>query len=382
VAHVKVTKPNAGKLDNRSTRMVMIGYEAGSKAYRVYDPIANRVHVTRDAVFEEGAAWDWSSTDNRDKEGSSDDGNQDTFVVEEWVEPTAASPASHASPLNMYDEGAPSSPSFSTPLVSAPVPGSQGSSSASQSVESSSTGSTATSSTTSCPRTQHVRGGPELWQGPLPPRGAIPVEFMSPSSGALQALDADDNSEDVHRFRVVDNLLYDDDELVADKNLLLAVNEEPTTYGEAAERQEWKRAMVEELKSITDNKTWTLTDTPLGKKPIGLKWVFKLKRDADGNITRYKARLMVKGYVQRAGIDFDEVFAPVARLESVRFILAIAAHYGWTVHHLDVKSAFLNGDLVEEVYVEQPPRFVVRGKEGRVYKLHKALYGLRQAPRA
>jgi hypothetical protein len=205
---------------------------------------------------------------------------------------------------------------------------------------------------------------------------------MSPSSGALQALDADDNSEDVHRFRVVDNLLYDDDELVADKNLLLAVNEEPTTYGEAAERQEWKRAMVEELKSITDNKTWTLTDTPLGKKPIGLKWVFKLKRDADGNITRYKARLMVKGYVQRAGIDFDEVFAPVARLESVRFILAIAAHYGWTVHHLDVKSAFLNGDLVEEVYVEQPPRFVVRGKEGRVYKLHKALYGLRQAPRA
>jgi hypothetical protein len=123
VAHVKVTKPNAGKLDDRSMRMVMIGYEAGSKAYRVYDPIVNRVHVTRDAVFEEGAAWDWSSTNNRDKEGSSDDGNQDTFVVEEWEEPTTASPASHASPLNMYDEGAPSSPSFSTPLGSAPVPG-------------------------------------------------------------------------------------------------------------------------------------------------------------------------------------------------------------------------------------------------------------------
>jgi hypothetical protein len=135
-------------------------------------------------------------------------------MVEEWEESTAASPASHASPLNMYDEGAPSSPSFSTPLVSAPVPGPQGSSSASQSVESSSTGSTATSSTTSCPRTQHVRGGPEPWQGPLPPRGAIPVEFVSPGSSALQALDADDNSKDAHRFRVVDNLLYDNDELV------------------------------------------------------------------------------------------------------------------------------------------------------------------------
>jgi hypothetical protein len=91
---------------------------------------------------------------------------------------------------------------------------------------------------------------------------------------------------------------------------------------------------------------------------------------------------VAKGYVQRAGIDFDKVFAPVARLESVRFILAIAAHYGWTVHHLNVKSAFLNGDLVEEVYVEQLPGFIVRGKEGKVYKLHKVLYGLRQAPRA
>jgi hypothetical protein len=124
VAHVKVTKLNAGKLDDRSTRMVMIGYEAGSKAYRAYDPVVNRVHVTRDVVFEEGVAWEWSSTDNHDKEGSDDDGNQDTFMVEEWEEPTAASLACHASPLNMYDEGAPSSSLFSTPLVLAPVPGS------------------------------------------------------------------------------------------------------------------------------------------------------------------------------------------------------------------------------------------------------------------
>lgn len=140
--------------------------------------------------------------------------------------------------------------------------------------------------------------------------------------------------------------------------------------------------MVEELKSITENKTWTLTDAPRGTKPIGLKWEFKIKRDAEGNITRHKARLVAKGYVQHAGMDFDEVFTPVARLESVRFLLAIAAHHGWTVHHLDIKSAFLNGDLVEEVYVEQSPGFSIRGKERKVYRLHKALYGLRQAPRA
>jgi hypothetical protein len=116
----------------------------------VYDPVANRVHVTRNVVFEEGATWDWNSSENRDPEGSCDDGDQDTFVVEEWEDPTAASPTSHASPLYTRGEGASPSPSGSTSLVLALVPGSQGSPSAPQSVESSSTSSTATSSTTSC----------------------------------------------------------------------------------------------------------------------------------------------------------------------------------------------------------------------------------------
>jgi hypothetical protein len=113
-----------------------------------------------------------------------------------------------------------------------------------------------------------------------------------------------------------------------------------------------------------------------------LKWVFKLKRDEYGSIIRHKARLVAKGYVQRQGIDFDEIFVPVARMESVRIVLAVAAHHGWQVHHMDVKSAFLNGDLAEGVYVAQPSGFVKKGKESMVLKLHKALYGLRQAPRA
>ena len=118
---------------------------------------------------------------------------------------------------------------------------------------------------------------------------------MSPTSAALETLDADDDEGLAHRFRIVDNLLYDDDELVADVDLLLAVDEEPTTYDEAPGHKEWKMAMVEELKSIADNKTWTLTEAPPGAKPIGLKWVFKIKRDADGNITRHKARWWRRG---------------------------------------------------------------------------------------
>jgi hypothetical protein len=110
--------------------------------------------------------------------------------------------------------------------------------------------------------------------------------------------------------------------------------------------------------------------------------VFKVKKDPDGNMVKYKARLVAKGYAQHQGVDFDEVFAPVARMETVRMLLALAAHSGWEVHHMDVKSAFLNGDLREQVYVHQPPGFVNSGEAGKVLKLNEALYGLRQAPPA
>lgn len=140
--------------------------------------------------------------------------------------------------------------------------------------------------------------------------------------------------------------------------------------------------MESELKSIEKNNTWVLTKLPPNRKAIGLKWVFKLKRDATGNMIKHKARLVAKGYVQENGIDFEDAFTPVARLETIRLILALATKENWLVHHLDVKSAFLHGDLKEEVYVSQPTGFSVKGKENLIYRLRKALYGLRQAPRA
>jgi hypothetical protein len=164
--------------------------------------------------------------------------------------------------------------------------------------------------------------------------------------------------------------------------LMFTSAEEPTTFREAESHECWKKAMQEEINSIVENGTWTLVDLPAGTKPIGLKWVYKVKRNEQGVIVKYKARLVAKGYVQRPGIDFDEVYAPVARLESVRLLLAVAAQEGWEVHHMDMKSAFLNGDLAEEVYVAQPAGFVVKGAEHKVLKLKKALYGLQQAPRA
>jgi hypothetical protein len=140
--------------------------------------------------------------------------------------------------------------------------------------------------------------------------------------------------------------------------------------------------MREEIEVVERNNTWELVHLPHGHRPIGLKCVYKLKKNEASKVIKHKARLVARGFVQQVGIDFDEVFAPVARMESIRLLLALAAHEGWPVHHMDVKSAFLNGKLKEEVYVKQPPGFVVIGEEGKVMRMCKALYGLRQAPRA
>ncbi|GJR61824.1 retrovirus-related pol polyprotein from transposon TNT 1-94, partial [Tanacetum coccineum] len=157
---------------------------------------------------------------------------------------------------------------------------------------------------------------------------------------------------------------------------------DPVSYKEAVERQEWKQAMKEEMQAIERNQTWELVDLPNDKSPIGLKWLFRTKFNTDGSVQKHKARLVAKGYAQQQGVDFDETFSPVARFETVRILLSLAAHLNWPVYQFDVKSAFLNGELEEEVYVCQPEGFVVRNNEDKVYKLRKALYGLKQAPRA
>jgi hypothetical protein len=139
------------------------------------------------------------------------------------------------------------------------------------------------------------------------------------------------------------------------EELLTAMSNEPTTIKGAMKSKAWHAAMLDKLGSIRENKTWSLVDLPRGHKAIGLKWVFKLKHDEHGEVVKHKAQLVAKGYVQRQGIDFDEVYAPVVRMESVRIMLILATHLNWSVHHIDVKSSFLNGDLGEEVYVSRPP---------------------------
>ncbi|RVW88665.1 Retrovirus-related Pol polyprotein from transposon RE1 [Vitis vinifera] len=153
---------------------------------------------------------------------------------------------------------------------------------------------------------------------------------------------------------------------------------------EAISHPKWKEAMNEEFRALMKNKTWSLVPLPSDRTSVGCRWVFKLKRNPDGSISRYKARLVAKGYSQVPGFDFSETFIPVVKPTTIRVVLAIAVSQSWSIRQLDVNNAFLNGELQEEVYMDQPPGFDGRTNQDQklVCKLHKALYGLKQAPRA
>ncbi|GJS53862.1 putative ribonuclease H-like domain-containing protein [Tanacetum coccineum] len=157
---------------------------------------------------------------------------------------------------------------------------------------------------------------------------------------------------------------------------------EPKKVIQALTDPSWIEAMQDELLQFKLQKVWTLVDLPYGKRAIGTKWVYRNKKDERGIVIRNKARLVAQGYTQEEGIDYDEVFAPVARIEAIRLFLAYASFKDFVVYQMDVKSAFLYGKIEEEVYVCQPPGFEDPEFPDRVYKVEKALYGLHQAPRA
>ncbi|GJT20467.1 retrovirus-related pol polyprotein from transposon TNT 1-94 [Tanacetum coccineum] len=157
---------------------------------------------------------------------------------------------------------------------------------------------------------------------------------------------------------------------------------EPKNINEALKDENWVMAMQEELNQFKTNDVWELVPNPMDMTIIGTKWVYRNKLDENGVVTRNKARLVAQGYNQQEGIDYDETYAPVARLESIRILLAYACALDFKLYQMDVKSAFLNGFINEEVYVAQPPGFIDFAKPNYVYRLKKALYGLKQAPKA
>jgi len=260
---VKVAGGHQKKLEVRNTPMVFIRYEPGSKAYRFLNPSTGRVLISRDAVFDEGRAWNWDDAPT----STANNNSGETFTVEYM---TTFIPGGGSLPPPLGGSPPPSGAALSTPtgvLGTPPSSPSRGATTASTPV-------------------------------PGPPAG---VEFVSPPSGDLE-LDADHEDDAPLRFRALDNVLGDvpvpgkaGREL--DAGLLLAVDGEPTSFDEVREEEEWRKAMLDELSSIEQNDTWRLVELPPGHRAIGLKWVFKLKRDEPGAIVKHKARLVAKGYV-------------------------------------------------------------------------------------
>lgn len=155
---------------------------------------------------------------------------------------------------------------------------------------------------------------------------------------------------------------------------------EPSSFAQAIRDPKWCLVMQQELAALKVNGTWSLQALPPRKKPVGCKWVYKIKFKSNGSVKSYKARLVAKGYNQIEGLDYCEIFAPITKLVTIRLLLDVASTQHWHIHQLDVNNAFLHGDLDEDVYMSLPPGFERKG-ETRVCKLHKSLYSLKQASR-
>ncbi|KAL5577658.1 hypothetical protein UlMin_019357 [Ulmus minor] len=168
------------------------------------------------------------------------------------------------------------------------------------------------------------------------------------------------------------------------KSFLVSLNTIPipTVLSEALSNEKWRQAMQVEMEALEKNRTWEIVDLPKEKKLVGCKWVFTVKYKADGTLERYKARLVAKGYTQTYGIDYQETFAPVAKMNTVRVLLSLAANFNWPLQQFDVKNAFLQGDLEEEIYMRIPPGYGGALGANKACRLRKALYGLKQSPRA
>uniref|UniRef100_A0A2N9HJ76 Integrase catalytic domain-containing protein n=1 Tax=Fagus sylvatica TaxID=28930 RepID=A0A2N9HJ76_FAGSY len=293
-AYVHISGEDRSKLDPKSKKCIFLGFKKGVKGYKLWDPVAQKVVISRDVVFDEKSMTKAFKEEKSQAAESSNNIGRSTVQVE-------------------LDE----------------------------------------------------------------------LESQSNEEPHSNDQEQDSTRSDRPKRNKRPPVRYGFEDLVS--YALLTSSEDPSTFQEAiesSEKDKWMEAMVEENESLSKNKTWELTELPKGKKPIGCKWVFKKKEavsEKEGE--RFKARLVAKGYSQRHGIDYDEVFSPVVRHTSIRAVLALVADQDLELEQLDVKTAFLHGNLEEEIFMEQPEGFKQPGTENLVCRLKKSLYGLKQSPR-
>ncbi|CAN1339431.1 Retrovirus-related Pol polyprotein from transposon TNT 1-94 [Linum perenne] len=323
------TTSQKGKFDERSNKALFLGYSQTSKAFRIFNLRTSKVEESIHVVFNDSTSVASSPTPEDDEPFSLFRSSPETSLSE-------TNSAEQPSLLNDQSQIQICSDSTST-QDTVPVQPSE-------------------------------TPAPESRSEPIPPPH---ISKRHPSNLLIGG----------PNDRLVTRSKRPLDFMATTDSALLSITE-PTSIKEALQDASWILAMQEELHQFDRADVWDLVPAPTGKTIIGTKWVFRNKTNDKGEVVRNKARLVAQGYNQQEGIDFDETFAHVARLEAIRILCAFASHLRFTLYQMDVKSAFLNGLIKEEVFVKQPPGFEDPHFPSSVYKLKKALYGLRQAPRA
>ncbi|CAL8998283.1 unnamed protein product [Prunus brigantina] len=346
VTFVHLYTHQRNKLEPRALKCVFIGYAQHQKGYRCYHPPTQKLYITMDVVFREEEMYFSGGVQAQ----TSPDTADDQFDLEEFVtleslcHPTvqdALTDSSDTTPETMHE-----SLDDRSRLVLSP--------------------------TTQSPDDPSNEIHLQPYQLPVRKNRGIPkIQYEADPKAKVKYPIS--NHVSTHRLSAPHAMLIKQLDSLST----------PSSVEEALIDPNWKQAMNDEMQALQKNSTWELVPLPSGKRTVGCRWIYTIKLKANGSIERYKARLVAKGYTQRYGVDYQETFAPVAKINTVRILISLAANLDWPLHQFDVKNAFLHGDLEEEVYMD-PPHGCKLSSESKhhVCKLKKSLYGLKQSPRA
>jgi hypothetical protein len=387
---------NQHKLSFRSKACVFLGYSSHHKGYKCLDMESGRVYISRDVVFDEAKfpfATNPSSNVEQPQNIPTTQPNRSSFslntnhvhLLPANPVPAALSdaedhrrmspePLTGPAPTFLANAGAPASAPRvhqaasesppSTPRARDPPPDERAPVSSHHPTEAS----------TELPLVGSPREPSASWDpSPVRPAPAIHSGAAVPAAPAHRYETRLRNNIKQPKVRTDGTVTY---------SAVRTSDEEPTCYTNAKSHPLWRSAMNEEFQALLQNNTWHLVPPRAGLNVIDCKWIFKLKRKADGSIDRYKARLVAKGFKQQYGVDYDDTFSPVVKPTTIRVLLSLAVSRGWSLRQIDIQNAFLHGHLNEDVYMKQPPGFIDSDHPTYLCKLDKSLYGLKQAPRA
>lgn len=334
--YVKVLKNNRRKLDDTSVKMIFLGYDENN-VLKCYNRATNKVVYSRDVQFIDNNSEISFNTLNTESQTNSNDVNIHVHGADLSSSSTSDDDIRKKTNPNSTAQNAARRLNRSTYY---------------DSLRPTRSTSTSSSSSVSSEYTSSSETVPVIRVSNRKNKGVPPNRYGFAMCYAMHSINS----------------------IAAPNNFNQAMDDE--------NKAKWIEAMHEELNSLKKNQTWTLCKLPSDRKAVGSKWIYAIKTDENGDIIRYKARLVAQGYSQKIGLDYNEIFAPVAKQTTLRILLSIASNNNMIVKHLDVKTAFLNGKLKETIYMKQPQGFEVEGKKDFVCLLNRSLYGLKQAPKS